>query len=346
METFDHRSRRGDLRGGLKRAQAFVYRFTMWSTEFALPSSCAHSLGMATIVLTVSYFFSLRLLLYRHCSLLEAFMHTPYTYAVAGLHCASGKRDVLQYFAESGLQRDSYNQVYISIPLPVRLNLIEKLKKYGNCRGLFEMTHYDFLRRDNSAAIQDGGPSAAGQVDHLNLSEISASDMAALVSSVLAAGASPMVDNEENEGVRTSFQCRRAFFDALDIIQNNNRGGVRTALLRGLNMLRQVVAQWPSICSRQAKYIRDRKMYNTLCGENGSFRITVLHGVINSVIYSAGVLRRLALFVLQIIHHKCSSREAGRSPLPYIICCRIPSGNYLCVGVMPTSVSKGTRDRR
>ncbi|KAF4698342.1 hypothetical protein FOZ63_005530 [Perkinsus olseni] len=86
-------------------------------------------------------------------------------------------------------------------------------------------------------------------------------------------------------------------------------------------------------------------MYNTLCGENGSFRITVLHGVINSVIYSAGVLRRLALFVLQIIHHKCSSREAGRSPLPYIICCRIPSGNYLCVGVMPTSVSKGTRDR-
>ncbi|KAF4686413.1 hypothetical protein FOZ60_005335 [Perkinsus olseni] len=210
-------------------------------------------------------------------------------------------------------------------------------EKYGNCRGLFEMTHYDFLRRDNSVAIQDGGPSAAGQVDHLNLSEISASDMAALVSSVLEAGTSPRVDNEENEGVRTSSQCRRAFFDALDIIQNNNRGGVRTALLRGLNMLRQVVAQ--------AKYIRDRNMYNTLCGENGSFRITVLHGVVNSVIYSAGVLRRLALFVLQIIHHKCSSREACRSPLPYIICCRIPSGNYLCVRVMPTSVSEGTRDR-
>ncbi|KAF4704753.1 hypothetical protein FOZ63_011469, partial [Perkinsus olseni] len=185
-----------------------------------------------------------------------------------------------------GLQPDSYNQVYISMPLPVRLNLMEKLKKYGNRRGLFEMTHFDFLRRDNSVASQDGGPSAAGQVDHLNLSEMSASDMAVVVSSALEAGAKPTVDNEEREGVRTSSERRKAFFDALDIIRSNNPGGVRTALLRGLNILRQVVAQ--------AKYIRDRKMYTTLCRENGSFRITVLHRVVNSVICSAGVLRRLA----------------------------------------------------
>ncbi|KAF4680417.1 hypothetical protein FOZ60_013541 [Perkinsus olseni] len=47
----------------------------------------------------------------------------------------------------------------------------------------------------------------------------------------------------QREGVRTSSQRRRAFFDGFDIIRSNDPGGVRSALLRGLNMLRQVVAQ-------------------------------------------------------------------------------------------------------
>ncbi|KAF4666114.1 hypothetical protein FOL47_004273 [Perkinsus chesapeaki] len=283
--------------------------------------------------ISLEYREDLKLLLYRHCSLLEAFVHTPYTYAAAGLYHESGTRDVHQYFAECGLQPHSFNQVYISMPLHARLNLMEKLKKYGNRRGLFEMTHFDFLRRDNSAASQTGGPSAAGQVDHLNLTEMSASDMSVVVFAALEACGIPNDGSEDDDNSSTTPLQRKAFFDALDIIRGSNASGTRTALLRGLSVLRHVVSQ-------VAKAIRDRQMYKTVRRENDdTFRLTVLYRVVNPIICSPGVLRRLALFVLHIIYYKTSSRRADRGSLPYIVCCQMPNENFICLGVMPTSIS-------
>merc|ERR1719401_833698 len=72
-----------------------------------------------------------RLLLYKHWSLEESMMHSPYFYGTLELHRDKGLRALKNFFVTAGIASSDYKQTYRCMQMPVRKNLRRKFIDHG-----------------------------------------------------------------------------------------------------------------------------------------------------------------------------------------------------------------------
>lgn len=122
--------------------QAHITRYTISD-----PSTGSDSATGAAPVNSVKISFGceLRLLLYRHWSLLESLQHTPYTACKFKLWTLKGQKKLHEFLAEIGLPLSQCRQRYPSMDMDLRTNIKDWMSGMSEKYGLDRLTYGCFV---------------------------------------------------------------------------------------------------------------------------------------------------------------------------------------------------------
>mmetsp|Transcript_49738 Transcript_49738/g.118575 ORF Transcript_49738/g.118575 Transcript_49738/m.118575 type:complete len:660 (+) Transcript_49738:58-2037(+) len=270
----------------------------------------------------------LRLNLYKHWTLEQSLMHSPYFYGTMRLHTEQGIRSLKAFFATCGINPSDYRQQYISMELGVRKNLVKKFRERGRQYGLGEKM---FLPQ----FIKDMG--SLGETNTArNLSELSSADISSVVIALLSAippnlsgahfEALPKVSSGARDADAVHEMERQAltanFWHAMDAVLGQDPGVLADSLSEAEELIKTVQSS--------AKYLMEAKMIKT----ERHFRWCKVEQPAAQFRHHMA-LRHLAGWLLQVaFQHK--SGEGGGKPLLLIIHDHVRQ-SYLCLGARPQS---------
>ncbi|CCG82823.1 Cell division control protein 45 homolog [Taphrina deformans PYCC 5710] len=87
-----------------------------------------------------------RFMLFRHWSLYDAMMHSPYLGAKMKIYSEPGKKQLHKLFAKMGFSLAQCRQIYTHMDMDLKRNLREKLEKFAPAYGLDELMLKSFVR--------------------------------------------------------------------------------------------------------------------------------------------------------------------------------------------------------
>lgn len=271
----------------------------------------------------------LRLTLYKHWTLEESVMHSPYFYGAFKLHRDKGVRLLKRFFAKAGINPDQYRQYYGAMRIPIRKSILKKFREHGKELGLTEGNMFldQFVR--NHGLFDHANPS-------LFLNELSCTDAVHIIlahlSSVPASlnGANleklpTSADGHRDLGAILTME-REAMFDnfwrAAEAVENKEPGRLKDGLSQAVEVAKSV--------QQMARMIVDTKAMRK-CSR---FRWCKVEQPGHIFRQSLSV-RRLANWLLKVFFGELSGM-AGDSQKPLLIIVRDRvRETYLCVGATP-----------
>jgi len=277
----------------------------------------------------------LRLTLYKHWTLEESVMNSPYFYGAFKLHRDKGVRLLKGFFAKAGIMPNQYRQLYGAMKIPVRKKIQKKFREHGKEHGMIEGKMFldQFVREHG---LFDDEHRA------LFLNELSCSDAVHIVLAHLScvpavlSGASMDKLPVNEDGLRDLLAIKEMerkamednFWRASDAISNKEPG----CLKEGLGLAVEVV----KAVQQMARRIVDTKAMRK-CSH---FRWCKVEQP--GHIFRHGLsVRRLAVWILKVFFSEHSGANGDSDkPLLMIMHDRVRE-TYLCVGATP---KKGSGD--
>jgi len=277
----------------------------------------------------------LRLTLYKHWTLEESVMHSPYFYGAFKLHRDKGVRLLKRFFAQAGISPSQYSQFFCKMQLPIRKTIKKKFQQYGKEVGLTERNMFldQFVR--NNGLLDDVSTS-------LFLNELSCSDAAhillAQLSSVPASLSGASLDKlpvnadghrdlQAIQGLERETMCEN-FYRATDAVLNKDSACLKEGLALAVEVAKAVQSM--------ARMIVDTKLMRK-CSK---FRWCKVEQPGHIFRHSLSV-RKLSVWLLQVFFSDLSGTKGDiEKPLLMILHDRVRE-SYLCVGTTP---KKGTTE--
>jgi len=268
----------------------------------------------------------LRLTLYKHWSLEESMLHSPYFYAAMSLHWDAGIRAMKNFFATAGMAPSEYRQYFRYMEAPTRRAVRGDFTKHGKAYGLTE----DRMFLDQF--VQD-----IGVQSHENLvsPQVSSLDAVHVLQALLCGSgndqelvkrADGKPDFEAIEQNRREEQIHN-FYRAYDAALCDRPGLFKEGVAQAVDIAKAV--------QTLARQIRDTKGAIKVAGTR-KFRWTRIDQP-PTVFRHQLAARKLVVWLSQTIFAYCSKRP---HELPLLVVIRDgPMDSYLCVGITPPSIS-------
>mmetsp|Transcript_52818 Transcript_52818/g.98941 ORF Transcript_52818/g.98941 Transcript_52818/m.98941 type:complete len:634 (-) Transcript_52818:117-2018(-) len=265
----------------------------------------------------------LRLTLYKHWSLEESAMHSPYFYGTLELHRDIGLRSLKNFFATAGLEPSAYQQLFRHMEPPTRKSLRRKFTQHGKAYGLTETRMFLDQFVQVLGVVQREG---------LIQPDISSLDIVHVLLGLICnlgdlAEAPAQSDGQRDPAVisRLAKQAMwKNFYQASDAVLCDNPTLLREGIHQAVELSKAVQSLARQI--RDTKAIKATKRFRW-CKIDQPPRL-FRHPL---------AARKLAMWLSQTIY-AYSPRHAAERPLLVMIRDAYQDC-YLCVGVTPPSVS-------
>lgn len=273
-----------------------------------------------------------RLLLYKHWTLEESMMHSPYFYGTLELHRDKGLRALKNFFVTAGIRPSDYKQLYSCMPYPIRKNLQSRLSDHGKGYGLSRDKM--FLQQ----FVRDLGP--LGDSKHaLWDQEISCSDAAQILISLLSyvpaslssarAAYLPQIEGGRRDTAAVDEMERQAmkenFYRAFDMILCKDPAPLREGMAEAMEIAKAVQAL--------GKFTKDTKAMNS----TRLFRWCKIEQPPHAFRHHLTV-RRLAVWLLQVLFTYTPKHNCPELPILVMVRDQVRE-TYLCIGATPTRLS-------
>ncbi|ORY85462.1 CDC45 family [Protomyces lactucae-debilis] len=290
----------------------------------ALPSATVKSPSDFSIRAESEY----RFMLFRHWSLHDAMLHSPYLGAKMKVYSQAGQKNLAKLFAKMGMSLTQCRQMYTHMDMDLKHNLRVKLTKFAPQYGLDELTMESFVRHWGYKCT------------------LSASDVCYALTALLESGTDTFVKNghanlghghkpatetttrtEQDKdatenGIREEWVTN--FYEAYDAMDHVD--ALRNALHTSMDLQRAIVATGTALIDKRE--IRSLR----------SFRMAVVREGPHMRIFTHPLaLAKLAHWIAGALDE--SNRERGRTKhLPFVIACLDErTDRYLVLGTSVTS---------
>lgn len=239
-----------------------------------------------------------RFMLYRHWSLYDAMLHSPYLGARMKIYSEPGKKQLHKLFAKMGFSLTQCRQIYTHMDMDLKRNLREKLAKFAPQYGLDELLLKSFVRAYGYKCT------------------LSASDTSYAITALIEAGRKGIIqrnetiidvatDNDIDKISEIQQEWLQNFNDAFDALDNIDL--LQKAIPISMSLHQAIV--------RTGTALIDKREIRSL----RSFRMTVVKEGPDVAIFTHPLaLSKLALWIAEAINE--SEREKGKTKhLPFVI---------------------------
>lgn len=262
-----------------------------------------------------------RFMLYRHWSLYDAMLHSPYLGAKMKIYSEPGKKQLHKLFAKMGFSLTQCRQIYTHMDLDLKRNLREKLAKFAPQYGLDDLLLKSFVRAYGFKCTLSASDTSYAITALLEIGRMGPLQRAAHYKSD---------ENDSDMTQQTMSEIRQDwlqnFNDAFDALDNIDL--LQKAIPVSMELHKAIV--------RTGTALIDKREIRSL----RSFRMTVVkEGPDISIFTHPLALSKLALWISEAINE--TEREKGKTKhLPFVIAALDErTDRYLVLG---TSVTNNT----
>jgi cell division control protein 45 len=270
-----------------------------------------------------------RFMLFRHWSLHDAMLHSPYLGAKMKVYSQAGQKSLAKLFAKMGMSLTQCRQVYTHMDMDLKHNLRVKLTKFAPQYGLDELTMDSFVRHWGYkctlsasdvcyalTALLESGTNSFLKNGHANLGNGVHKEVEERVSRT-----EQEVDFVESD-IREEWVSN--FYEAYDAMDNVD--ALRHALPTSMSLQRAIVATGTALIDKRE--IRSLRSFRMAVVKEGPHMRIFTHPL---------ALAKLAHWIAGAIDE--SEREKGRTKhLPFVIACLDErTDRYLVLGTSVTA---------
>lgn len=274
----------------------------------------------------------LRLVLYRHWDLENSVMHTGYFNGALDLSRDKGKRALKELFATASITPSDYRQMYSTMTLRTRKNLLNSFRDHGRTFGLTEKMFLEQFVRDLGPISETTSTLLEQELSCIDAVHI----LTALLSSVPQSLSSARADSlpKTADGRRDTaaiFEVERQamganFWRAWDAVLATDAAPVREGIIEGVEVAKQVLSMAQFIKASKAMHSARRFRWVKIEKPPHLFR----HHL---------AVRRLAVWLLQAPLGPRTRSDGPEKPLLVIVRDEVRN-TYLCVGATPIRFSE------
>jgi len=273
-----------------------------------------------------------RLLLYKHWTLEESMMHSPYFYGTLELNRDKGLRALKNFFVTASIRPTEYKQLYSCMPLPIKKNIQSMFSKFGKRYGLSEdkMFLMQFVRdlgpvgaNKHAAWTQEMSCSDAAHIMISLLSNVPSSLSAARVAHL------PQIEGGRRDTKAIEEMERQAmrdnFWRTYDMVLCKDPVSLREGMAEAMDIAKAVQAL--------GRFIKDTKAIHS----DRHFRWCKIEQPPHAFRHHMTV-RRLAVWVLQVFHTYAPKDNSPELPLLVMVRDQVRE-TYMCIGATPTRMA-------